>query len=212
MRKPIKTMSIMFKPFEISTPGCIYGRFEYDFSMQTPNGAYQALPGWIIQDPALIQLNITVSDFIFAGEYLMQLSGTLNPYLYAVHQFKLIVETPPNEGPPYFAQPITSPLKVYLLVKNKVKFPAIKDPDNDKGSMSLVYFLKGIAQPALPNFIIFNARSLNMAIYPTELEEVGIHSFRIYLDDDHKYPQRRTVPLVIEVVRYTPQQLLFLEL
>ena len=49
----------------------------------------------------------------------MQLSGFLNPYVYAVHQFKLIVITPPNQGPPYFVQPITSPIKVYLLVKNK---------------------------------------------------------------------------------------------
>lgn len=53
----------MFKRFDISTTGCVYGRFEYDFSMQTPNGAYQALSGWMVQDPALIQLNITLSDY-----------------------------------------------------------------------------------------------------------------------------------------------------
>ncbi len=63
MLKPMKTISYMFKRFDISTTGCVYGRFEYDFSMQTPNGAYQALSGWMVQDPALIQLNITLSDY-----------------------------------------------------------------------------------------------------------------------------------------------------
>jgi hypothetical protein len=50
-----------------------------------------------------------------------------------------------------------------------------------------------------------------MMIYPTELEEVGIHNFWFFLEDDHKYSQKRAVPFILEVVRYTPQQLLLLE-
>jgi len=48
------------------------------------------------QDPALVQLNITLSDYNYIGEHLMQLSGTLNPFLYEVHKFMLIVVAPPN--------------------------------------------------------------------------------------------------------------------
>lgn len=135
----------------------------------------------------------------------MQLSGTLNPFLYAVHQFKLIVDVPPNSGPPYFVQPLTSPLTVYLLVKSKYRLPAMKDPDSDNPKASIVYYVKGIAQAALPNFLTFNSRTMDLKIAPTELEEVGTHNFRIILEDDHKYPERRMVPFVIEVVRYTPQ-------
>ena len=62
----------------------------------------------------------------------------------------------------------------------------------------------------LPDFIKFNSKSMNFLINPTELEQVGIHTFRIYLDDDNRYPLRRTVPFIIEVVRYTPQELLLL--
>ncbi len=98
-----------------------------------------------MQDPSLLQLNITISDYTLLGEHFLQLSGTLNPFLYAVHEFKLIVDVPPNSGAPYFLQPLTSPLTVYLLVKSKYKLPAIKDPDRDNPSVSIVYYVKGLA-------------------------------------------------------------------
>lgn len=88
-------------------------------------------------------------------------------------------------------QPLTSPLTVYLLVKSKYKLPAIKDQDQDNPSVSIVYYVKGLAQAALPTFVTFNNMTMDLNIAPTELEEVGTHNFQIILEDDHKYPLRR---------------------
>ena len=61
----------------------------------------------------------------------MQLTGTLSPYIYLVHLFKLIVDVPPNNGAPYFIKPLDTPFTVYLLVNKKYKLPDTRDQDGD---------------------------------------------------------------------------------
>ena len=61
----------------------------------------------------------------------MQLTGTLNPLISSVHQFKLIVDVPPNSAAPFFIKPLTTPFIVYLLVNKKYKLPDTRDLDGD---------------------------------------------------------------------------------
>jgi protein-tyrosine phosphatase len=121
-----------------------------------------------------------------------------------VHLFKLIVDVAPNKGPPFFVQPLASPLTVYLYVKSKYKLPKIKDLNNDSPYCSISYLVQGLLAP-LPLFVSLNSISFELRINPSEVEHVGFHHFHITLEDDHKYPLKKVYPFVIEVLRYTPK-------
>ncbi len=127
------------------------------------------LPNFIKQDPANILINVTTTDNSMTGTYFLQLSGTLNPFIYTVHQFKLIVDVSPNRGPPLFVQPLMSPFKVYLYVKYKLKLPTIKDLDKDDCLSSMVYYSKGQSAP-MPDFVNFISRNNELRINPSEIE------------------------------------------
>ncbi len=72
-----------------------------------------------------------------------------------------------------------NPLEVVLGKSKSYKLPKIKDIDNDKFTLTIIY--EGDGGPSLPTFIGFNTLSSEFTVSPNDEKYVGSHLMSLIL-------------------------------